>query len=105
MPLRSFTDDNDVTWQVWDVRPSQPDLIERRKIRAEPPSGAEERRAGAGLATGWLAFESEHTRRRLAPIPPEWQDASEEQLRAWCAEARILARRAEWMKPDPQNPA
>jgi hypothetical protein len=103
MPLRSFTDDNDVTWQVWDVRPSQPDLIERRR-RAETPPAGPERRATPGLVTGWLAFESENARRRLAPIPPGWEEASLEQLKTWCVQARD-ARRVEWQKPDSTEPA
>ena len=40
------------------------------------------------MSRGWLAFEaSDGERRRLAPVPdtPQWEQASDEQLRTWCA--------------------
>src|SRR5687768_11725580 len=98
MSLRTFTDREGVDWQVWDVLPSQPELIERRKRRESLPA-EQERRAGPALAEGWLAFESDKDRRRLAPIPAGWETASDNQLLEWCAQARTAARRVQWLKP------
>ena len=100
MALRSFADDNGAIWQVWDVLPSQPELIERRK-NIVARLGGDERRAGPALAEGWLAFESERGRRRLAPIPSGWENATDDQLKEWCTQARNAARRIQWMRPDP----
>jgi len=94
MSLREFTDERGRHWSVWDVYPT---LAERRQRDAGPPTGIRERRryverrlrVKSNLARGWLVFESrDGERRRLAPIPgspTDWKDATEEQLRSWCA--------------------
>ena len=35
---------------------------------------------GPSLKSGWLCFETERLSRRLAPIPPGWQYATEKEL-------------------------
>jgi hypothetical protein len=42
------------------------------------------------LANGWLAFESNAERRRLAPIPAAWHLMPEERLRALWRTAEAL---------------
>lgn len=96
MSMREFTDERGRRWSVWDVYAT---LAERRRRDAGPPSGTRERRRyverrlhlQSNLALGWLVFESrDGERRRLAPIPrllTEWKDATDQQLRAWCAMA------------------
>jgi hypothetical protein len=37
-------------------------------------------RMGEELTRGWLVFECEHEKRRLMPIPPGWDLASDEEL-------------------------
>ena len=96
MAIRQFTDSRGRYWVVWEVYPT---LAERRQHNAGPPAGARERRRfvesrsrpSPKIAGGWLAFEAtDGERRRLAPVPDkpsDWERASEDQLRSWCAMA------------------
>ena len=107
MALRTFNDATGMEWRVWDVRP---DVRERRTSRdrrsSAGPAPRVERRRGpdrrlrelgppsrtvAGLAGGWLCFETgpAHAplRCRLAPIPPGWDACSEAALRAYLERA------------------
>lgn len=45
--------------------------------------------AGAFLQ-GWLTFDSGRERRRLAPIPVNWEEAPTAQLRGFCERAAIV---------------
>ena len=74
--LREFTDDDGITWRVWDVNPS---LHER----LSPKSKAVTLR----VPEGWLCFESPRERRRLSPIPEEWATIDANTLKRMCAEA------------------
>jgi hypothetical protein len=62
MAIREFKDRSGVLWRVWETRP----------------------RAGASVrpryAQGWLGFETESERRRLAPIPEVWESATDDEL-------------------------
>ncbi|HKW46327.1 MAG TPA: hypothetical protein VJN70_02750 [Gemmatimonadaceae bacterium] len=69
MAYREFQDSAGVSWTVWDTHPSRPDAI------------------NPDLRLGWLTFQSERTRRRLAPIPPGWSDASASRLELLCKAA------------------
>lgn len=106
MAQREFTDGRGVTWQVTAVYPDPPDRrdLPRRVEDVGPPDPPGERRSGydrreipfsyvsPGLERGWLLFTSAlDERRRLFPIPPEWEDASLEQLRVWCRGALVPA--------------
>jgi hypothetical protein len=107
-PHRTFRDDLDVVWNAWDVIPSWGERrsIDRRRLADGPPvhSGERrrrERRIARGirialtprLANGWLAFESDDARRRLAPIPEEWHLLPDEGLRELWNRAEHLPRR------------
>ena len=79
MPTRTFTDRQGDRWSVWKTVPED--------ARGCLPS----------FAHGWLTFEREGgaERRRLVPIPEEWEAAPDERLLLWClvAEpARIMSR-------------
>ena len=63
--LRIFTDKAGVEWEVWDVRPEG-------THRALVPD--------AELEDGWLVFQSRSEKRRLCPIPPEWEACPAERL-------------------------
>ena len=106
MGYRVFTDSRGTEWQTWDVVPQ---LTERRaierRVRVEPVPHADRRRAPdrriikgrrptltAGLDTGWLCFETDREKRRLAPIPSDWQRCSAEQLERYCAAAKRAPR-------------
>src|SRR6185503_954296 len=64
--LRAYTDSTGVEWRVWDVLPSAgtSDAV------AEALSGSLQHTA---FANGWLCFESDREKRRLAPIPVGWE--------------------------------
>ncbi len=86
MPIRSFRDDRGRTWWVWTVEPTHvelrladppeddPPVIERRKRREVRI------KIGEQWVNGWLAFETEGERRRLAEFPADWVGFSEEDL-------------------------
>jgi hypothetical protein len=65
MALRTFTDMAGVEWQVWDVRPEAP----YRAIISD-----------ADLEGGWLVFQSPTEKRRLCPIPDDWESCPVERL-------------------------
>ncbi len=72
MAARTFTDSAGLTWDVFEVH------------RASQKAGA----VSPGFEGGWLAFASGTNKRRLAPFPPDWESASEEELGLLCEAAR-----------------
>lgn len=96
--LREFTDHKGTKWRVFDVYP-----------QASPPgvqsaSSREASRAERVLAfpsrdhaEGWLCFESEAEKRRLTPIPPEWEICDPSKLEELCGCAGFVSR----MSPSP----
>ena len=84
MAHRTFRDEQGRQWDVWEVVPT---AVERRMARSRRFSGAERRRheearvlVPDALQKGWLAFQSEAERRRLAPIPGQWEEMTNEEL-------------------------
>jgi hypothetical protein len=69
---REFVDDAGTFWRVWDTHP-----VAANTLRTVSPNYSE----------GWLTFECDAERRRLAPIPPEWELASRKLMGHWCARA------------------
>ena len=61
MALRTFRDADGSLWQAWDTLPE--------KIVSNTLEG------------GWLTFQREGEKRRLAPIPLYWANASDDELR------------------------
>lgn len=74
MAQRVFVDRDGRSWRVWSTIPAG-----RSVLRSE-------------FAAGWLTFESGDERRRLAPIPPEWESANESKLASLCRVAREASR-------------
>jgi hypothetical protein len=66
MAIREFTDSIGRQWRVWTTLPS--------------PSGV-----ALTLQGGWLTFDTIGERRRLAPVPDGWSDASPRELERLCA--------------------
>ena len=54
--------------------PSQLEAVEKRK-RSKPRASLR-----TEMRAGWLAFESQHERRRLAPTPEKWTELSHTEL-------------------------
>ena len=101
MSYRIFRDSNGVEWQTWDVVPRLAERRVRERRRQRMASPRTERRAvdrrvlvgrrpilHSGLDSGWLCFEAPVEKRRLTPIPPDWQRCATERLEEYCREAK-----------------
>lgn len=73
MAARSFQDSSGVIWEVFEVH----------------RTSAAARGVSPGLEKGWLSFVSDAGKRRLAPIPDVWRDASDLELERFCEQARV----------------
>jgi hypothetical protein len=78
-PVRVFCDAEDRAWEVRAIRP----LALERRVRVVP----------GNHANGWLLFSLGLERRRLAPLPDGWQQASELQLQRWWVQAQPVVER------------
>lgn len=104
MPLREFEDEEGAIWRVWDVHPQLgvlpaegfgmerrtrdvPELILERRHRRPPES-----KPGGG----WLVFDSEEEKRRLSPVPPDWEACPVDRLMEYWERAEPAPKR-----PDP----
>jgi len=94
MKYREFMDSRDELWSVWEVQPSS---MERR-LRDDPERRARpDRRFSAPaprirvddprFSHGWLAFESGIEKRRLCPIPPQWEALTDAELACLVSQA------------------
>ena len=79
MAIREFSDAAGMLWRVWAVLPA---FAERRRQTPHPaPLQFGERRRRneprvrlpGDCSGGWLSFQGETERRRLAPIPAGWE--------------------------------
>lgn len=90
--LRQFTDTQGISWRVWDVwpttRPSSSSAT-----RTESYAGAF---PGQSFGDGWLCFECEREKRRLSPIPAEWETCETCVLEELC-------QRAGYITPTPRD--
>jgi hypothetical protein len=76
---REFDDARGVRWMVFAVYPSSA-RVARAGLRAQ-------------FQEGWLAFDSGVETRRLAPIPSDWLDLSDEDLDKVCQRAEVAPKR------------
>jgi hypothetical protein len=79
MALRSFHHEGR-EWTVWDTRPDSAAPLGGHVTVAE------------GYGEGWLTFQSELEKRRLAPVPASWVELSEVQLAALLERASPVRR-------------
>jgi hypothetical protein len=88
MAIREFTDSAGMAWRVWSTTP-QPGAVYDERHKA-----------------GWLTFESARIRKRLAPIPPGWEEATRERLELMCQAAEVVRRATGTapLSPDPDAP-
>jgi hypothetical protein len=109
MAYRTFVDKDGAYWQVWD---SQPTRVERRLSPGDRRAHKHfawrgvERRTGQdrrltsqkritlaqGYGAGWLTFESLTEKRRLIPVPSNWENIPQSELRALCDKAKPVAK-------------
>ena len=106
MGYRVFTDSRGREWQTWDVVPQLTDRRElERRVRMVPVAHADRRRdpdrriisgrrpiLTAGLDDGWLCFEAGTEKRRLSPIPMDWQRCPIAQLERYLDQAKRAPR-------------
>ncbi|HJP84534.1 MAG TPA: hypothetical protein VJ852_00965 [Gemmatimonadaceae bacterium] len=111
MSYRTFTDSGGKRWEVWLVTPA---AAERRKAdrRASNsssgmPQGLADRRqtperrkssyrrqvtVASEFSNGWLCFECEGEKRRLAPVPADWEQAGPDRLSTWLQAAKRVVK-------------
>jgi hypothetical protein len=75
VPIVSFIDSAGLEWQVLEVR------------RSSTPGMVTERRE-----SGWLSFTQGDERRRLSPIPPDWESYDAATLETLCMGAESIPR-------------
>lgn len=107
MPYRTFADDQGKSWEIWEVRPerverrgadrrgegSQWDGPERRVAEDRRQRMESRLRLTHPLADGWLVFKSDEEKRRLAPIPPNWDRCQGRELRELWEKADVIVAR------------
>ena len=72
--MRQFRDDAGMEWKVT-LTPRGSDAVSRESYLPE------------AYREGWLVFESSQEKRRLAPVPPEWDSLPIEELVRLCGKA------------------
>ena len=95
MGYREFADDDGRKWVVWDVLPA-PRMVTTRAGAGRPTVAVERAPAhvSPGWENGWLAFQSGPVSRRLRPIPSNWEEVSDSELRAYLRQAVGVEQRA-----------
>lgn len=86
--LRGFIDSGGTEWRVWPVLPTSTngqlnaaETLTRLSLTGTP------------FASGWLCFESQTEKRRLAPIPEGWEFLEPRTLEQLCHEAAVVPAR------------
>ena len=82
--MRQLRDEAGVEWMVYAVNPVGAN--EWRSIESLPES----------YRSGWLCFESATEKRRLTPLPPEWENLPLEQLTGLLGTAILVQRSAKY---------
>lgn len=81
MALKNFADSAGREWRVWSIVPSY-------------ESARDDGRMTPGLQGGWLCFEHDDEKRRLSPIPSDWEGVDTGGLERYCTEAKPVRRRS-----------
>ena len=101
MALREYVDASGVSWQVWHVVPTTraitPVIPNDRRKQAAGDFPGERRRRGItltpGMEGGWLCFECKAQKRRLAPVPSDWESCRDEVIAGYLSRATPVSRR------------
>jgi hypothetical protein len=88
--LRGFTDSTGVEWRVWEVYPT------REVAPTSAEALAQSRLKETAFENGWLCFESQIEKRRLAPIPSGWEFREVTTLEELCHQATPVPQRKRW---------
>ena len=81
--MRQIRDAAGIEWMVYEVNPT---AGEWRSIESLPE----------GYRSGWLCFESSSEKRRLTPLPSEWQELPLDQLNGLLGSAVPVRRQAKY---------
>lgn len=82
--LRAFTDSRGVEWRVWSVEPNM------NVMASTADAMSQSSLKNTAFANGWLCFESDAEKRRLAPIPEAWEFDHPVRLEELCAQAALV---------------
>lgn len=82
---RPFVDERNVAWDAFAVLPT----ADPRGLSRLPQQ----------YQQGWLCFESATEKRRLGPIPDQWQTATDGELRGYLDAAQVVPQRATPLEP------
>jgi hypothetical protein len=74
MGQREFTDSRGRHWLVWSTTPMTGSVL------------------ASEMRQGWLTFDSDSERRRLVPIPRDWENAANDRLELYCRAAQGVSR-------------
>ena len=83
--LREFTDKSGVSWKVWDVYPGPA----RKPAKPMMDFSVFPSR---DLTEGWLCFQCDNEKRRLAPIPANWEMLPGDELEELCVRAGFVSK-------------
>jgi len=103
---RIFRDSAGTEWQTWDVVPrlaerrvgdrrvavSAVQLVERRRTNERRVRLGGRPTLTSGLGSGWLCFEATLEKRRLTPIPDDWERCATQRLEEYCRSAKPAMR-------------
>jgi hypothetical protein len=106
MGYRIFRDSAGTEWQTWDVVPrlaerrsgerrvavSAAPRIERRRLSERRVRVGRRPMLSSGLDSGWLCFEAPVEKRRLTPIPTDWERCPTARLEEYCRSAKPAMR-------------
>lgn len=84
MGYTEFTDRTGRSWRVWQTVPRLADILTS---------------LAPDWKQGWLTFESEGERRRLAPVPAEWENLPPSHLALLCQRARPATQSPQTNRP------
>lgn len=102
MGYRIFRDSTGTEWQTWDVVPRlaerrsgerrvagsvAPRVVERRRLSERRVRVGRRPMLSSGLDNGWLCFEAPVEKRRLTPIPIDWERCPTARLEEYCRSA------------------
>ena len=74
--MKIFSDSAGIEWTVVEIEASALSTLPRSSLRHPE------------FKDGWLLFQSETTKKRLAPYPDDWRTMPAEDLERLCAKAR-----------------
>jgi hypothetical protein len=99
MALREFPDSSGRIWEVWDTHPKERNSADTGESTFSKYMADQIVRGGNQPSSvrheyeaGWLTFKLGGQRRRLAPIPADWERADDDTLRRYLDSSQEMSR-------------